>query len=58
MYLSLLLFGTPTSKEEENKAIGISTMATNGPLEANQLETSKGAETESNNGDQIMNDNE
>jgi hypothetical protein len=46
---------TPTSKEEENKVIGISTMATNGSSEVNQIETSDGVETESNNENQ-MND--
>jgi hypothetical protein len=40
---------TPTSKEEENKAIGISTMAINGSSEVNQIGTSNGAEIESNN---------
>jgi hypothetical protein len=44
---------TPTSKEEENKAIGITTMATNGSSEVNHIETSDGVETESNNESQV-----
>jgi hypothetical protein len=47
---------TPTSNEEENKAIGISTMAINGSSEVNQIGTSNGAETESNKGNQMDDD--
>jgi hypothetical protein len=48
---------TPTSKEEENMATGISTMAINGSSEVNQIGTSNGAETKSNNENQ-MDDNQ
>jgi hypothetical protein len=48
---------TPTSKEEETKAIGISTTAINGPPEVNQIETSNGDETESSNGNQMDEEN-
>ena len=48
---------TTTSTEEETKVIGISTMAINGPSEVNQIETSNGAETESNNGNQMDEEN-
>jgi hypothetical protein len=49
---------TPTSKEEEKKAIGISTMAINGSPEVNQIETSNGDETESSNGNQMGEEND
>jgi hypothetical protein len=48
---------TPTSKEEEKKAIGISTMAINGSPEVNQIEASNGDETESSKGNQMDEEN-
>jgi hypothetical protein len=48
---------TPTSTEEEPKVIGISRMATNGSSEVNQIETSNGAEKESNKGNHMDEEN-
>jgi hypothetical protein len=46
---------TPTSKGEEEKAVGYTTMVINGSSEVNQNEMSNGEEIETNNGNQ-MND--
>jgi hypothetical protein len=44
----------PTSKEDVDKVIGISTMAINGSSEVNQNEMRNGVETENNKGNQII----